>query len=381
MNEKYKKILATVAATAVVGGCSSMAADKPSTAVAGRMVTSAELEASQQRVNELESELVSRDRDLASANARASESALSTGAASADSNLFPPNPKAGECYARILIPAKYETQTEQVLKRDAAERIEIIPARYETVKESVLVTEASTKLEVIPAVYGEVQERVLVKPASTKIVEIPAVYETVSERVLDKPAHTVWKKGAANLQSANVLAESTTDTGEIMCLVEVPATFRTIEKRVLVTPARTETIEVPAEYKTVSKTVVKTPPTTREIVIPAKYDSVTVTKLVAPANEKRTTIPAEYQTVTRSSKISEEGMKWRQVMCEVNMTHDNVLALQKVLAEKGYYKAGLDGVIGGQTLSAARRYALDNSIEAGSNYIPIEVVKSLGLSL
>lgn len=380
MNKIYLRTLAIMAGAAIAGGCSTMAAETSSVSASSSSITAADLEASQQRISELESALAAKDRDLANAEARIGESSTA-GSMTADASLFPPNPKAGQCYARVLIPAKYQTVSENVLKRDAAERIEIIPARYETVEENVLVKEASSTLEVVPAVYGEVQERVLVKPASQKIVEVPAVYETVKEQVLDKPAHTAWKKGPAARQSANVLSESTTDTGEIMCLVEIPATYKTIEKRVLVTPAQTDTIEIPAEYKTVTKTVVKQPATTREVMIPAKYETVTVTKLVSPANESRTTIPAEYQTVTRTNKTTDERMEWRQVMCEVNMTRDNVLALQIALADKGYYKAGLDGVIGGQTLSAARQYAIDKNLPAGSNYVPIEVVKSLDLSL
>ena len=381
MNQRYMKMLAIVAGAAIASGCSSMAADTTSVDAGSSAITAADLAASQQRINELESALAARERDLEEAEALSGDASSTMASASSDASLFPPNPKAGQCYARVLIPAKYQTVSEQVLKSEAAERIEVIPARYETVQETVLVKEASTKLEVVPAVYGEVEERVLVKPASTKIVEVPAVYETVTERVLDKPAHTAWKKGPATVQSANVLSQSTTDTGEIMCLVEVPATYKTVEKRVLVTPARTNTLEIPAEYKTVTKTVVKEPSTTREVVIPAKYDTVTVTKLAAPASEKRISIPAEYQTVTRTNKATEERMEWRQVMCEVNMTRDNVLALQKALADEGYYKAGLDGIIGGQTLSAARQYALDKNLPAGSNYVPVEVVKSLDLNL
>ena len=120
-----------------------------------------------------------------------------------------------------------------------------------------------------------------------------------------------------------------------MCLVEVPASYKTVEKRVLVSPARTETIE----------------------------------------------IPAEYETVTRTDKTADERMEWRQVMCEINMTRDNVLALQSALADKGYYKAGVGGLIGNQTLGAARAHALANNLPAGSNYVPIEVVDSLGLKL
>lgn len=379
MNKSYIRVLAVLAGAAIASGCSTMAAETSQVDTGSSAITAAELQASKQRINELEAALAAKDREIASSEAQAADATARS--MRGDASLFPPNPKAGECYARVLIPAKYRTISEKVQTRDAAERIEIIPARYETAEERVLVKEASTTLEVVPAVYGEVTERVLVKPASKKIVEVPAVYETVTERVLDKPAHTAWKKGPAAVQSANVLSQSVTDTGEIMCLIEVPATYKTVKKRVLVSPARTEEMEIPAEYKTVTKTVVKKPATAREVVIPAKYDTVTVTKLVSPASQNRISIPAEYETVTRTTKATDESMEWRQVMCEVNMTHDNVLALQKALADKGYYKAGLDGIIGGQTLVAARKYAIENNLPAGSNYVPVEVVKSLNLKL
>ena len=380
MNNSYTKMLAVLAGAAIASGCSTMAAETSQVDSGSSAITAAELEASQRRINELESALAAKERDLANAEASASSSSASS-SMSSDASLFPPNPKPGQCYARVLIPAEYRTVSEKVVTREKGERIEIVPARYETAAETVLVKEASTELEVVPAVYGEVEERLLVKPASKKIIEVPAVYETVTESVLDKPAHTAWKKGPATVQSTNVLSQSVTDTGEIMCLVEVPATYKTVEKRVLVSPARTEEIAIPAEYKTVTKTVVKQPATTREVTIPAQYDTVPVTKLLAPASEQRIAIPAEYDTVTRTTKTTDERMEWRQVMCEVNMTRDNVLALQKALADEGYYKAGLDGVIGGQTLAAARKYAIANNLPAGSNYVPVEVVKSLNLSL
>ena len=381
MNRSTMRTLAVLAGAAIASGCSSMAADTTAADTGSSAITAADLAASQQRVSELESALAAKERDLANAQASANTDDSAMTSMSSDASLFPPNPKPGQCYARVLIPATYKTVSEKVLKSEAAERFEVIPARYETGTETVMVQEASTKLEVVPAVYGEVTERVLVKPASTKIVEVPAVYDTVTERVLDKPAHTAWKKGPATVQSANVLTQSVTDTGEIMCLIEVPASYKTVQKRVLVTPARTNTIEIPAEYKTVTKTVVKQPATTREVVIPAKYNTVSVAKLVAPASEKRISIPAEYQMVSRTDKTTDEKMEWRQVMCEVNMTRDNVVALQKALADKGYYKAGLDGIIGSQTLKAARAYALDKNLPAGSNYVPIEVVKSLDLDI
>ena len=381
MNKQLIRALLVVSGGAVAGGCSTMAADHSSTDASNDSASNAELVAAQRRVSQLESALRDREMELAASESQLTASDGAAAGIAADASLFPPNPKAGECYARVLIPASYQSVAEKVRTRDAAERIEIIPARYESAQETVLVREASTKLEIIPATYKEVQERVLVKPATTKIVEIPAKYESVTERVIDRPAHTVWKKGPAATQSANVLSQATTDTGEIMCLVEVPASYKTVEKRVLVTPAATQQIEIPAEYETVTKTVVDQQASTREVAIPAQYNTVAVTKLVTPAKENRIAIPAAYETVTRNEKISDESMEWRQVMCEVNMTQSNVLALQRALADKGYYKANVDGIIGSQTLSAARAFALDNDLPAGTNYVPIEVVEELDLSL
>lgn len=361
----------------ILSGCASIGSESNTSIATADSGSMAELQAAQQRVAELESELATRDQRIRNAEAEVDSS--QSGAAS--TSLFPPNPKVGACYARVLIPGTYRTVTEQVVKREAGERYEIIPARYETAEEQILVKEASTQLEVIPATYETVEEQILVRAASTKIVEIPAEYETVTEQVVDKPAHTAWKKGPAAFQSANVLSEKTSDTGEIMCLVEVPATYKTITKRVLRRPASTEVMNVPAEYKTASKRVVKTPATTREVAIPAQFETVQVTRLVAPATEKRIEIPAEYGVVSRTEKVSDANMEWRPVVCEVNLTRSKVAELQKALAEKGYYKIGIDGIIGPQTLGAAKEFAVDNDLPAGNNYVALEVVKALDLDI
>lgn len=106
-----------------------------------------------------------------------------------------------------------------------------------------------------------------------------------------------------------------------------------------------------------------------------------VTKLVAPASERRIEIPAEHETVTRTERVGEDRMEWRSVLCEVNMTRPNIVTLQQALADRGYYRAGVDGIIGWQTLRAARSFALDNRLPAGTNYIPIEVVSALHLDM
>ena len=181
-------------------------------------------------------------------------------------NSLPPNAEPGKCYARVWEDPKYGTVSEQVLRREAGERIELIPAKYEMVEEQVLVREAYTRAEVVAPQY-----------------------ETVTEKIMVKPAFTRWKKGRGLIEKVNNF------TGEIMCLEEVPA-----------------------EYKTVTKQVLRSSGTTNMIPVPAKYKTVKRKKLVSPAEEKRIPIPAEYDTVTKTVLESDGRMAWREVMCETN---------------------------------------------------------------
>ena len=179
---------------------------------------------------------------------------------------LPANAQAGKCYARVFEDPKYRTETEEVLKKQASERIEIIPAKHEIVEEQVLVRAAYEKEQIIPAQFETVTEKILVKPASTR-----------------------WKKGRGLVEKVNNF------TGEIMCLEEVPA-----------------------EYKTVTKQMVKVPATKKLVQVPAEYKTVRINKMITPARENRIPIPAEYQTVTKTIKDSEGRMVWQEVLCETN---------------------------------------------------------------
>lgn len=365
-------------------------------------------------------------------------------------SVGPDGAKPGECYARVIIPAVYKTTNERVLIKEKSERIEIIPARYKVVQEKVEVKPETTRLEVIPgryetvaeqveikpaiiklkivpAVYKTIDEQVLVKPAITETREVPAVFKAVMETKLVEPARTEWKlgseietSGSVALASAsqtierfgdyNVLDTRIEATGELMCLVEIPAKYETIEKRVIEEPAKTITVEIePAEYKTVTKTILLQPETTREVTIPAEYGTVEVTRLVEPeqereisvpaeyrtvsvtklvesAKEQPITIPAEYTTVTSSKRLSEEQFDWRPVLCQVNMTRENVSALQRALNETGCCRCGStrnecksDGIMGPCTLDAAQCFAKSKKLPWGSNFITLDVISELGL--
>ena len=255
--------------------------------------------------------------------------ASSNVSASSDSSLLPPNPKVGECYARVLIPAIYKTESQKVL-----------------------IAEASEKISVIPAQYKVVQKRIEVSPAKKKIVQVPATYKWETVKVLHKPAYTTWKRGSG-VTASGALKTKTTDTGELMCLVEIPAEYKTIKKKVVNKAAYTKTVEVPAVYKTVK-----------------------VTETVKEATENRQVIPAKYDTVTNRAKVKDEYLEWRRVWCKTNMTRDNVYKLQKALKTRGFYRGPIDGYIGKGTLSAANRYASSKNLAHGSNYVTYDILNS-----
>lgn len=334
----------------------------------------------QTRIDTLEQELKAKEEALRSSeNQLASEQKTVSSAASSD--LFPPNPEPGHCYARVLIPATWGQTTETVLVSEASERVEIVPARYETVTERVLVKETSSRLETIPARYDTVEERIMVRPESSRIEQVPASYKTVTEQVMVAPARTEWKRGAAASFGDSVVQSRTTDTGEVMCLVEIPAQYKTVSRKVVDTPATTREITIPAEYKTIKKTVMVEPAKTREIEIPAEYGSVEVQKIVTPAKERRIEIPAEYAEITKRNQVGTDRMEWREVLCQVNMTDGNVRTLQTALRDKGYNPGPIDGVLGSQTLQSANQYAKSSGLPYGSNYIAIETAEKLGLRM
>lgn len=327
----------------------------------------------EQRIKQKESEIDSLKVSLTEAQTSLAVTTAEAESQSTTAPLLPPNAKPGECYARVLVPPRYETSTEQMLKTAASTRIETNPAQFETVTKQVLVKAASERLEVIPATYGWETEDILVKPAATKLVAVPARYETVTERVLVKPEHTIWKKGSGPITKVNEI------TGEIMCLVTVPAEYETVTKRVLVSAATTTEVPVPAEYTTVKRKVMTSPPTTRKIEIPAEYKTVTVRNVVTPAQSRTVEIPATYQTVTGRKLVQDGYLEWRSILCETNMTREVITAMQSALAREGEYTGPLDGIVGPATVTAVNTYQRKQSLPSGG--ITLEMLKRLKVSI
>ena len=194
---KIKRIFTAVAASCMLVSPFVIFAESEVMKEAGKMIEKAE-----EVAKDAGSAAASTVKKVASATTNDASSAL-------------PNAKAGECYAKVIIPAEYKTETQ-----------------------TVTVKEASSKIEIIPAKYDWVEEKVLVKEASKKLIPVPATYETVSEKVLVTPAELIWTRGAgkkAARANASILAGAKSNglnpadakAGSCYAEYHIPAQYKT----------------------------------------------------------------------------------------------------------------------------------------------------------
>lgn len=289
---------------------------------------------------------------------------LPTIAQTVDESQTLPNAKPGECYAKVVTPAKFETRTEEIVVQEGGERISTIPASFETVDQRVMTREASRVLTVSPIEYTDEFEKVETRPAEANWtmtvgnsthpaspgalegiaasgVDIDTVEENVCFREYYTPAEYRTEdrrvlKRAGGETIAVTPAEYETVEERVLVkeassrLVNVPAVYRTETESVLVEPARSVwkkgrgpleriddttgeivcLVEIPARYETITRSVLESPAATRTIDIPAVYETVSVQRLVRAASESRATIDPQFATVPTRVKVSDAGFFW-----------------------------------------------------------------------
>jgi len=281
-------------------------------------------------------------------------------------SLIPPNAKAGECYAKVVIPAKYETIDEKVLVKESSEKIDIVPAKYDWVDKKIEMTPASKKIVAIPAKYKKVVEVIEVKPAShvwqtsLKRDGIPVSKEILVAAKLKGVDLTGANPGSCykeyftperyKVVEEDIIVKAESEKTEI-----VPAKYEMVEKTIEVSPAGKKTIEVPAtyeykedkilvekektiwkkganpatklngatgeimclvkvpaKYKVIKKKVVKTPATTKVVEIPAVTKVIKIRKLVSEPQIKKVTIPAVHQKIQKRVLDTKSDFIWQQ---------------------------------------------------------------------
>ena len=286
-------------------------------------------------------------------------------------SLTPPDAKAGECYARVVLPAQYEDIEEKVMIKEASEEISIIPAEYGTREEEVEVVPAIKKLTPVPASYKEVVETIEIKPAirtwktslkkkallvSPEILAaakvagaaldnaqpgdcykeyfVPRKFKTITEDILVQNEHN---KTEVIPPEFEIVEKTIVIKPSYKEIVEVPAVYEETEEEILVeaektvwkkgqNPAQTLSgatgeimclVKVPAKYKTIKKRVLKTPATTKVVEIPEETKVVEIKKLVSDTQIKNAPTPAVYETIEKTVLESDATFSWHYAEDEV----------------------------------------------------------------
>ncbi len=153
----------------------------------------------------------------------------------------------------------------------------VIPATYQTVSQQVLVRAASTRVVEQPAVYSFQTRRVVVQPERVSYRQVAPVYQTRSRQVQVRPASIGWeyqiRKGR-----------------KVLCKVKHPAVYQTVHEKVLVKPGGRVAVTHPAVYGSVQERV-----------------------LVRAATRQKVHVPAVYKTVTRQVKVRDAQVVWQPV--------------------------------------------------------------------
>ncbi|MGB6230483.1 MAG: hypothetical protein WBF53_10195 [Litorimonas sp.] len=255
-------------------------------------------------------------------------------------DLEPANPTVGECYARVKIPAQYQTGTQTVLKREAHTRLKVQQAEFATRHADVMVKEPSVRYEVRQPRYASVTEQIVTRPAYDKLSVSEPRFQTVTETIQTSAPRLVWKLGnPGQLARQGYVIHSTADAGyqgqgyssttqfgaqggercgsmcEIWCLVEEPGDSVTVSRQVMSSPGEVHRTRIPHQTQTITKQVLADPGGVTEIPVPAEYRSVALQDIVRPAGEALIEVPAEYGEVQTKTLVAEERYEWRRVLC------------------------------------------------------------------
>ena len=255
-------------------------------------------------------------------------------------DLVPSNPNAGECYARIEVPAQFTQGSEQVMVEEGYSRLEVQQPQLAPRQESVMVKEASIRYRVRQPSYRSITEQMLVRPAYDKLSVSAPQFSTVTERVQSSAPRLIWKRGnpgklaaqgykihttadagyrgqgySSTTQFSSAGGERCGDNCEIWCLVEEPGEAVEYNRKVLTSPGRVQRTTVPAKYQTIHKQVVSDPGGVEEIPVPAEYKNVTVEDVIHPGGENVVNVPPKYADVATKTLVAPERYEWRRVLC------------------------------------------------------------------
>ncbi len=259
---------------------------------------------------------------------------------------IPSNPNPGECYARVEVPARYDTRMEQVMVHEGYTEYQVEQPIINSRAQQVMVKEPSVEYRVRQPQYSTVTEQMMVRPAYEKLQVSAPEFRTITETQQVTGSRLVWKQGnPAELRAQGYIIHSTANGGpggqgfhsttqygamqaepqlcgdscEIWCLVEEPGESVSFTRRVMTKPSMVYRVPVEAKYQSITKQVLVDPGGVEEIPIPAEYQTVMVEDVLPARATGSYEVPAQYDNVSVKVPVEDARYEWRRVICDTGV--------------------------------------------------------------
>ncbi len=284
---------------------------------------------------------------------------------------LPPNIKPGECYVRVLQPAKFETTEERVLVKPEAIRYEIIPAEFKEVEKEVIIKPETVSYEIVPAQFETKEVEVIAAPDFSSISATEPEFQSENATVITRAARVALKLGE------NIFNRQEQMTGDVLCLINEDAESKTYVRNLLIKPAQFKQEKIAKTIEKVATQVLVKPAEVKEVKVPAEVKKFMVKELVRPATKKEVKIPAEYAMITKQRLVEPEKIAWQRVLCATNVTSEVIKSIQTKLKEKGIDSGEVNGDLNEPTKAAILQYQTQNNIAQGG--LTYEFLEHIGL--
>lgn len=288
---------------------------------------------------------------------------------------MPAQAKAGQCYARVLVPATYRKEAMPVVVRDAHESVQVKDPVFKSEVKTFQISDEYKDYVVTPPTFRTEQQKILVRPAHERLRASPAVIGTRPVTVVIREPRLVWRPGSKGSDVRRIDAA----TGEVFCLVEEPAKTAVMHREVQITPAQVTREHVPAIEETIVRRVLVTPASMREVLVKAETKDLKIETLLEPAREIRTKVEARTGTMEREVEVTPERYEWVAVVCvDTPEGKQSIQAVQRALAARKLYHGPIDGVVGPKTKQALAAFQQANGLP-GRGSLTLETTRALGL--
>jgi hypothetical protein len=288
---------------------------------------------------------------------------------------LPAQAKAGQCFARVLVPATYRNESVPVVVRDAHESVQVRDPVFKSEVKKFQLSDAYKDYVVTPPTFRTEQQKIVVRPAHERLRASPAVIGTRPVTVVIREPRLVWRPGSKGSDVRRIAAA----TGEVFCLVEEPAKTVVMQREVQITPAQVTRETVPAVEETIVRRYLVTAPSVREVLVKAETKDIQIDTLVEPAREVRTKVEPRMSTMERQVEVMPERYEWVPVVCvDTPEGKHSIQAVQRALAARKLYNGPIDGIIGPKTKQALAAFQKATGLP-GQGSLTVETTRALGL--